>query len=73
MWLRFTDSFDYRKPAWTIAYKAGMVENVTAECATLAVAAGKAVRLRKASKDSEPVEDSDAVGDTPIEESAPDA
>ena len=56
MWVRFSSDYNYRKPAWTIAYKAGMVENVTAECATLAIAAGKAVRLRKLHKDEEPQE-----------------
>lgn len=53
-WVRFTDDYNYRKPAFTIAYKAGMVENVTAECATLAIAAGRAVRMRKTHKDEEP-------------------
>lgn len=54
-WIRFTDNFDYRTTAFTIAYKAGMTQNVTSECAILAIAAGKAVRMRKVSKDAEPV------------------
>lgn len=48
MWVRFTSDYDFSPAALkgrvTIAYKAGMVENVTAACATLAVAAEKAVR-----------------------------
>lgn len=53
-WIKFTADYDYRKPAFTIAYKAGMVLNVPSACATLAIAAGKAVRLRKTRKDEEP-------------------
>lgn len=48
MWIRFTRDFDFSPAAKggcvTIAYKAGMTENVTRECATLAVAAGRGVR-----------------------------
>lgn len=55
-WVRFTADYNYRKPAFTIAYKAGMTQNVTAECATLAIAKGKAIRLRKTHKDEEPQE-----------------
>lgn len=56
-WLRFTSDYDYRaSQGVTIAYKAGMTQNVTARCATLAVAAGKAVRLRKTNRDSPPEE-----------------
>lgn len=54
MWVRFTADWSYRKPAFTIAYKAGMAQNVTRECATLAIAAGKAVRLNKTRKDEVP-------------------
>lgn len=55
-WVRFTDDYDFR-PTYgvKIAYKAGMTQNVTRACATLAIAAGKAVRMRKAHKDEEPV------------------
>lgn len=56
MWVRFTGDFDYRKPSFTVAYKAGMTQSVTAECADRAVAAGKAVRLTKPNKDAAPVE-----------------
>lgn len=55
-WVRFTADFSYRKPAFTIAYRKGMVLNVPSEAATLAIAVGKAVRLRKTHKDEEPVE-----------------
>lgn len=55
-WVKFTADHDHREPGFTTAYKTGMVENVTAKCATLAIAAGRAVRLRKAHKDEEPVE-----------------
>lgn len=56
-WLRFTANFDW-SPRYgvTRAYKAGMVQNVTRRCRDAAVAAGKAVRLDKPSRDSEPVE-----------------
>lgn len=55
-WVRFTSDYNYRKPSFTVAYRAGMTQNVTAECATLAIAAGKATRLRKTHKDEEPQE-----------------
>lgn len=54
MWVRFTADFSWRQPAFTIAYKAGMVENVTRDCGEAAVAAGKAIRLKKTRKDEEP-------------------
>jgi hypothetical protein len=61
-WIRFTADFNFRpKVVTTIAYKKGMVMNVTGQCATLAIAAGKAVRMEKPSKDAEPVE-ADTVG-----------
>lgn len=61
-WVRFTADYDW-SPRYgvTIAYKAGMTLNVTAACATLAIAAGKAVRMRKARKDEEPVEEEAAM------------
>ena len=53
-WIRVTDKWEWKPNAGTtIVYKPG-VYNVPRACATLAVAAGKAVRLRKASKDGEP-------------------
>lgn len=53
-WVKFTDRFDYR-PSYgvVIAYKPGTY-NVPRACATLAVAAGKAVRLKKTNKDEDP-------------------
>lgn len=48
MWVRFTSNYDFSPEARggrvTIAYKAGMVMNVTRECADKALAAGKAKR-----------------------------
>lgn len=56
-WVRFSDGFDWKPvPAVTIAYRAGGAYQVTTACANAAVKAGKAVRLRKASRNSEPVE-----------------
>ncbi len=56
-WVRFTSDYDFR-PTYgvTIAYKGGMTQNVTSACATLAVAAGKAVRLRKTNRNEGAVE-----------------
>lgn len=46
-WLRFTADMDWKPtPGTTIGYKAGMVLNVTRDCAEKAVAAGRAVRLK---------------------------
>lgn len=55
MWVRFTADFDFKpKPQVTIAYRTGDEKNVTRDCADKAVAAGKAVRLkRKAKADGE--------------------
>lgn len=51
MWVRFTEDFDFSPPALggrvTTAFKAGMVENVTRECATAAFAAACAVRANR--------------------------
>lgn len=59
-WVRFTGDYNFRPTyAVTIAYKAGMTQNVTRECATLAIAAGKAVRLYRKNKD-------DAFSDIPM-------
>lgn len=47
MWVRFTADFNFRPNAGTtIAYKAGMVQNVTRRCALEATLKGKAVRLK---------------------------
>lgn len=48
-WVRFTGAFDFTPLAQrgsTTAYRAGLVRNVTRECATAAVAKGRAVRIR---------------------------
>lgn len=45
-WVHFTSDFNYRKPSFTIAYKAGMKLNVKADCADTAIAQGKAIKLR---------------------------
>jgi hypothetical protein len=56
-WIRITEKFSWiATPATTIVYKPGVYQ-VTFACATLAIAAGKAVRLRKTNRDSEPVEE----------------
>lgn len=47
MWVRFTADFDWRQPAFTIAYKDGMTLNVTRACADAAVAAGKAEKATR--------------------------
>lgn len=49
MWVRFLSDFDWRQPGFTIAYKAGMVENVTRACA--AAAGDKVEPVEKAKKD----------------------
>lgn len=58
-WIRFTADYDFSPVALkghvTIAYKAGMVKNVTTECATLAVGADKAERMEKSAKDADPL------------------
>ena len=44
VWVKFTSDFDFspaaRKGLVTVAYKAGVTENVTRECADKAIAAG---------------------------------
>jgi len=50
-WIRFTADFDFKpKAAVTLAYVAGQEKNVTRECASRAVAAGKAVRIKRTGK-----------------------
>jgi hypothetical protein len=56
MWVRFTADYDHREPGFTVAYKAGWTGNIPTAHAETALAAGKAVRMRKASKDAEPVD-----------------
>lgn len=56
-WIRVTEKWEWKpNHGTTIVYKPGEY-NVPRACATLAVAAGKAVRMRKAHKDAEPVEE----------------
>jgi hypothetical protein len=58
-WVRFTENFDFsHRYGSTTAYKAGMVLNVTRRCAGAALAAKRAVRLRKPNRDAAPIEDS---------------
>ena len=54
VWCKFTADYNYRQPSYTVAYKAGMVLNIPTPHATLAIAAGKAIRLKKTRKDEEP-------------------
>lgn len=57
-WVTFTADFDFspeaRKGTVTIAYKAGMTDNVTRECLEQVIAAGKAKRT--SSPKAKPVE-----------------
>lgn len=54
MWVRFTADFNFRPNAGTtIAYKAGMVQNVTRRCAMEATLKGKAVKLKTPRKGEE--------------------
>lgn len=54
-WIRFTADMDFKStPGTTIEYKAGMVQNVTRDCAEQAVAAGKGVRLKAPRKGEAP-------------------
>jgi hypothetical protein len=58
MWVRFTANYDFSPDAKggrvTIAYKAGMVMNVTRECGDKAIAAWKAEPAkRKAEADGD--------------------
>lgn len=56
-WMKMLADFGYRpKPGITIAYKEGQTYSAPRAAVTLAVAAGKAVRMTKARKDEEPVE-----------------
>ncbi|WP_442580718.1 hypothetical protein ACSBOB_01575 [Mesorhizobium sp. ASY16-5R] len=60
-WVRFTDDFDFKpKPAVTLAYLRGDECNVTTACRDAALAAGKGVPLRKASKSAKLTEIVDA-------------
>jgi hypothetical protein len=57
-WVRFDQDFDWSpRHGVTIAYKAGMVLNVTRGCAAAAKAAGRASAMVKTARDAEPIED----------------
>lgn len=57
MWVRFTSEFWWAPSrAVRIRYPAGTVASVTHACGSAAIAAGKAVRMKKGSRDAEPVE-----------------
>lgn len=56
VWIKVTETFRHRPNQGTcVVYRPGTY-NVPTAAATLAVAAGKAVRMVKARKDEEPVE-----------------
>lgn len=55
MWIKFTDAFSWKpKRSVTMAWKAGDTFNATRECAEAAIAAGKAVEMKKTTRTSEP-------------------
>jgi len=55
MWVRFLTDMDWKPfPQVTMGYRAGMVLNVPAPAAESALAAGKAVRMRKSHRHAEP-------------------
>lgn len=57
-WVRFKRDYDWKPTRQTtIAYKAGSTLIVKAACADDAVRAGAAIRVKKVSKDAEPVEE----------------
>lgn len=45
-WVRFTEDYEYRHSTSTTDYKAGMVMNVTRDCAGKAVKLGCAVHVK---------------------------
>lgn len=54
MWVRFTANFDFKpKASVTLAYLAGQERNVTRACAAQAIAAGKAVAIKRDRKPRE--------------------
>lgn len=55
-WVRFVQDMDWRVGQSTIAYKAGWTGNAPTAAADAAVTKGRAVRLKKANRCSEPVE-----------------
>lgn len=56
-WIRFIADMDFKpRPSVTIAYKAGMVVNVTSACAAEAVRKKRGVRQRKPSRNAVPAD-----------------
>ncbi len=45
-WVNFVRDFNYKKPSFTIAYKAGMTINVKKDCADEAIAQGRAKAMK---------------------------
>jgi hypothetical protein len=51
-WVRFLADFDFKpKPPVTLAFKAGVVRNVTRACAAAAIAAGRAEPTERPTND----------------------
>ncbi len=50
-WVRFYEDFNYRKPSFTIAYKAGMTLNVKKDCADEAIVKKRARLIKTPRKD----------------------
>ncbi|WP_139975839.1 hypothetical protein [Ochrobactrum sp. CGA5] len=53
-WVHFVKDFNYMKPSFTIAYKAGMTLNVKKDCADEAIAKGCAEAVKAPRKGEEP-------------------
>ena len=53
-WVHFIEDFNYMKPSFTIAYKAGMTLNVKKDCAEEAIAKGCAKAVKAPRKGEEP-------------------
>jgi hypothetical protein len=49
-WVRFTQDWPWMKPRFTVAYKRGMVQNITRQCLADATKAGVIVRLYRKNK-----------------------
>lgn len=45
-WVHFVKDFNYMKPSFTIAYKAGMTLNVKKDCADEAISKGRAKAVK---------------------------
>lgn len=53
-WVHFIEDFNYMKPSFTIAYKAGMTLNVKKDCAEEAIAKGCAKAVKAPRNGEEP-------------------